>query len=290
MHQGTKWIVMICAILLGAGLGAGASVAQSGDVADRAGGPLYRIRPFGDSITAGYGFGVGCPFQPPQKQPVSCWPPNQDGGGYRAFLVGSPPNKAPSMMVGGRHDNSAMWLWQFGQQSHDGYSGFTINQLQPIAKSSTTSDVILVHAGTNDVRAAAKENQGCDPVTCKTDEEMGKAIADDLTVLLVNLLMTDRNAKVLVAQIVPNFEDNGAEGIVRDYNSRIPSVVAQFAQWGRVVKMVDMHSGMDRSDFVDNVHPNFAGYEKMANRWRAEINSLSAVALPAIPGEGRATK
>lgn len=231
---------------------------------------LYRIRPFGDSITAGYGLGWGCPYKPPAPQPTSCWPPNEIGGGYRAFLAKAPPNKVPMLMVGYRYDNSAMWMWQAGQQNHDGYTGFTISNLFPKSQLPLDADVILVHAGTNDILLGAN----------------GATTAQSLTQLLVNLLMHNHHATILVAQIVPIY-NYGKEAVVLDYNSRIPGVVAQFQPWGRVVKYVDLNSGMQPRHFVDGVHPNYDGYEKMADGWTIAINALPAVALPAIPGDGQ---
>lgn len=234
---------------------------------------MYRIRPFGDSIAAGYGLGWGCSFTPPHPQPISCWPPNEIGGGYRAFLAGNPPNKGHMIMMGGRHDNSAMWMWRAGQQNHDGYSGYTISQLFSIAGQKNDADLILVHAGTNDIVTGSN----------------GEATAAALKQLLITLLLKDLRAKILVAKIVPIY-NHGKEAVVRDYNSRIPDIVAHFAPWGRIVKDVDLHSGMQSSDFVDGVHPNFAGYEKMADRWRVATNALPALALDEIPGDGQSSE
>ncbi len=230
---------------------------------------LYRIRPFGDSITAGYGFGFGCKPQPHDPHPISCWPPNEVGGGYRAFLAGNTPNKLPMLMVGGRHDNSAMWMWQVGQQNHDGYASHTMAQLMPYARQSRPSEVILLHVGTNDILTGSN----------------GAQAADALRELLITLLMTNSTTRILVAQIIPEFK-YGKEAEILDYNSRVPGIVDLFKPWGRDLRVVDMHPGMTSQDYMDGLHPNFAGYEKMASRWRAAINTLPELAQAAIPGEG----
>jgi hypothetical protein len=242
---------------------------QSVDSASSAGLRHYRIRPFGDSITAGYGWGTGCPrpWPPPPALPPQDCPPAADGGGYRSFLVGSPPNKSPLLMVGHRHDNSPSWMWQLGQQNHDGYSGYTIPQMVPIAGLSLAADIILVHAGTNDILFGGAT---------------GASAAASLKTLLVTLLTNELQAKVLVAQIVPAFGTyRDKDPIIQDYNSRIPGVVAKFASWQRILRVVDLYSGMQSMDYSDTVHPNYQGYKKMANGWRNAINTLPAAALPA---------
>jgi hypothetical protein len=89
------------------------------------------IQPFGDSITMGYGA----------------------IDGYRGWLVASPPNVgAPVRMNGLSAENSSPWLSSLGQQMHSGYPGFRVDQLTPwIQTNYVGANVILVHAGTNDL-------------------------------------------------------------------------------------------------------------------------------------------
>lgn len=232
---------------------------------------IYRVRPFGDSITAGYGFGTGCPSpNPPKPPPIQCWPPSPDGGGYRGYLLADPPNKVPFVMVGRRSDNSAIWIWENRQQNHDGYGGYGIEQLYTVAQQPPEADVILVHAGTNDIDSG---------------NATGEQTAARLKQLLINLLTTDQRAKVLVAQIVPNFKP-GKNAIVMDYNKRIPGVIDTFKSWLRTLKVVDLNTGMTVGDMLpDGVHPNPSGYKKMATGWKNAINALPPFEFSDLSGE-----
>jgi lysophospholipase L1-like esterase len=50
-------------------------------------------------------------------------------------------------------------------------------------------------------------------------------------------------------------------------------VVAAHAKLGEHVSLVDMHAALQASDFHDKLHPNEAGYTKMANVWLSAIQS-----------------
>jgi hypothetical protein len=220
---------------------------QSASSASSLGFRIYRIRTLGDSITAGW------------------------DGGYRADLLRNQPNKMPFLMVGGSTEYSPQWMYNIGEERHDGYPGFRIDQLVSIAAKPRLADIVLVHVGTNDIL------QG----------KNGDDTAQWLNYLLVTLLNQNRQAMVLVAQILPIFTyGNEKEQAVHRYNSLVPFVVKQFEQWGRTVRVVDMFSGFTQKDLLDGVHPTPAGYWKMADRWKTAINDLPSLASVDIPGVG----
>jgi len=212
--------------------------------ADPAAGRVYQIRPFGDSITMGY------------------------QGGYRADLLRNLPNKLPFQFVGGSIENSTWWMLQYGQGLHDGYSGYRIDELWAIAQQHRYSDIVLVHAGTNDIL------QGTDASTT----------AQRLHYLIQLLLQQNHFSKIIVAKILPIF-NHGKENVVAEYNRLVPEVAGQFNNFGIYIDVVDMFTGITPADLnpYDGVHPVASGYWKMADRWRMAINMTPALAAMVVP-------
>ncbi|MCZ6835794.1 MAG: GDSL-type esterase/lipase family protein [Planctomycetota bacterium] len=243
---------------------------------------MRSIRSFGDSITAGYFLGNGAPLpwnrQPPWWNPSlpplppdgNTYTPNTIGGGYRAFLAGNPGLR----LVGNRTDNSAAWMWSGGQQGHDGFSGYKTTDLLHVVESLPSqfiqSDIILVHAGTNDILQNQTPTQ----------------TYENLKNLLGAILAKDARTMVVVAQIIPIFNpaDSRSNPKVQEFNNYIPQLAGQLSSsWNRVVRSVDMYQGMLYPDDywyypsypgIDGVHPGYLGYQKMAAKWSAMIESL----------------
>jgi hypothetical protein len=124
----------------------------------------------------------------------------------------------------------------------------------------------LLHIGTNDM------NQ---------DFDIANAPAR-LSTLIDKIRTLAPNAEVFVAQITPE-SDSTQESRVRAYNAALPGVVAQK---GSKTHLVDMHSAITTADLIDGVHPTAAGYDKMAARWFAALQSvagsLTAIAVPPV--------
>jgi hypothetical protein len=76
---------------------------------------------------------------------------------------------------------------------------------------------------------------------------------------------------VFVAQILPMTNDANFEADVMKYNAPIPNIVTSKASR---VCMVNMHDSFSAGDFVDGVHPNRSGYEKMASIWESAIRAM----------------
>jgi len=148
------------------------------------------IQPFGDSITMGYGA----------------------IDGYRGWLVAYPPAVgAPIRMSGLSAENSSPWLSSLGQQLHSGYPGFRVDQLTPwIQTNYVGANVILVHAGTNDLL----QGQGY------------LNAAYDLDIMIRWLIAFNPTARIIVAKIIP-FAGAYAylNGEVAAYNASIDGIV-----------------------------------------------------------------
>lgn len=186
-------------------------------------------------------------------------------GGYTADFVGSGFNGPAAL---GDHD-------------HQGHSGWRIDQLHANIVTwlrNTNPHTVLLHIGTNDM------NQNYDVANAPAR----------LSALIDRILANAPGVELFVAQITP--ESNPTlEARVQAYNAAIPAIVAGK---GSRVHLVDMHSPLTTADLADGVHPNAAGYDKMARVWfdalRAAPNSLvptgPAIGSPAAlvnPNSGR---
>jgi lysophospholipase L1-like esterase len=205
-----------------------------------------RIMPLGDSITDGVGMSGGGGYR------VGLWQ-RAVAGGYSVDFVGSAFNGPSSL---GDHD-------------HEGHSGWRIDQLDAnITGWLRTSNprTILLHIGTNDI------GQNYDVANAPTR----------LSTLLDHIRTLAPVAEVFVAQLIPT-TDSGNEARTKTFNAALPNIVAQH---GSHYHLVDMHSALSTADLSDGLHPNAAGYDKMAARWYSALQSvpgsLATVTTPPV--------
>lgn len=225
------------------------------------------IRPFGDSITYGFGFTDWgfCPVYSIGQ--YICMPPNQAVGGYRVWMTEfALTNKAFTFATEGyQSGGSNTQQWITNTQTHDGYPGWRNDQLLTIANYPSFADITLVHAGTNDLIQGKSPNN---------------AIIDLFKV--VNALLSNNPktqiflAKIIrispaAATVLPNFDT--LSGNIRNYNQLIdkywintpPSLRSR-------ITLVDMHPILNLSqDYFDYVHPSPLGYMKISCTW---INAI----------------
>jgi lysophospholipase L1-like esterase len=58
------------------------------------------------------------------------------------------------------------------------------------------------------------------------------------------------------------------------YDAAIPAIVRADAAQGKHVQYVDMYDAVPLSDVGDGIHPDDAGYARMANVWYAALVKL----------------
>jgi len=194
------------------------------------------ILPLGDSITDGVGM--------------------NGGGGYRVELF--------SLATADGHDIDYVGSLQNGPQMvdgmafprrHEGHSGWKIAQLNPLIPSTAftpmTPHIVLLHIGTNDI--AQNDNLSQAPARLET---------------LIDLVIDEApDALVAVAQLIPLNLGGGVD----NYNDAIPGIVEERASAGKHVILVDQNTDFPLNELPDNVHPNAAGYERMARKWYEAI-------------------
>jgi lysophospholipase L1-like esterase len=177
-------------------------------------------------------------------------------GGYRIHLWRALAAAGhPADFVGSGFNGPA----DLPDHDHEGHSGWRIDQVSAQTAgwvAGTGPRTVLVHLGTNDVTQ---------------NYDLPNAPAR-LSGLIDRIRTAAPAADIFVASIVP-LADPTFESRARTFNATVPGIVA--GKGGRV-HFVDMHAALGAGDLADGVHPNRAGYDKMAARW--------ASALAAVPG------
>jgi len=235
------------------GDGASASDAGSYNPCPPKGMPCV-ILPVGDSITQGVG--------------------SSTGGSYRAPLFHLANAKGQAItFVGANMDGPATVDNLPFPRANSGYSGFNIDmtagrqgvsQFFPAHITTYKPHIVLLMIGTNDVDTGV------------TDASMR------LGALMDTMLNADPKLVLVVAQIVPQQRatPDTKNMQIQAYNAAIPALVKARVDAGKHVKLVDMHGAFTaRADFstaylVDQLHPNDAGYQVMADTWYAAIGTL----------------
>ncbi|WP_438021106.1 SGNH/GDSL hydrolase family protein [Sorangium sp. So ce315] len=198
-----------------------------------------RILPIGDSITDGVGV--------------------TGGGGYRIELFKKARAAGQKItFVGSLVNGPTMVDGAAFPRNHEGHSGWRINQiagLVPTPAFDADPHIVLLMAGTNDV--IQNDNLATAP--------------QRLGALLDKVFVAAPDALVVVARLIPvTFSD----AAVVTYNNALGPIVEARASAGKHVVLVDMHTGFPASELPDGVHPNAAGFARMANVWYTAIGDL----------------
>lgn len=122
------------------------------------------------------------------------------------------------------------------------------------------ADIILLHIGTNNLTADATL----------------------VSALLDNIRNYDSHVIILVARIINRMTYSS---LTTTYNDNVENMVT--ARGDSKIIMVNMETGAGinyNTDMFDNLHPNTAGYNKMAAKWFEAIDNLNAAPeISAIP-------
>jgi lysophospholipase L1-like esterase len=190
-----------------------------------------RVMPLGDSITWGVGSSTGNGYRAPLWDKLAA-------DGHPLDFVGT--GRAGSM----------------SDPDNEGHSGYRIDQIAALADASLTRyrpNVVTLEIGTNDLNG----NYQVPTATARL-----KSLVNQITVAAPD-------ATVLVASLVVS--TSGSEEQHRAaYNQAIPQIVSDAQAAGKRVAYVDM-SSLTTADLADALHPNDAGYQKMADAFHRGV-------------------
>jgi lysophospholipase L1-like esterase len=205
-----------------------------------------KIMALGDSITVGITAGV------PDSQAV----------GYRLALAQRLASAGYSVDFVGSLAAGTM-----PDPEHEGHPGFRIGYLDARLDDwlpARPADIVLVMAGTNDAA------QGLPGGAWRM-----AALVDHIAVLLPDA--------VILVSTIPPINPNGGGGTVASaelaarFNADLPVAIANRQAAGRNVRLVNVGGALDVSHLdVGGIHPNTAGYGRMADLWYAELTPYLA--------------
>lgn len=191
--------------------------------------PELTIMPLGDSITHGSAI----------------------EGGYRIHLWNKFLEEGRKVDFVGSQSNGPSNI----DQDHEGHPGEAISFIQGEIDtwlSNSTPQVILMMIGTNDVLYP----EAHDFTTASAR----------LTGLIQQIVDKSPDTELFIASIPP-LTDPEANERAQLINAALPTIIATFQQQGKRVHYVDTQSILTTQDLADGVHPNNAGYEKLADSW-----------------------
>lgn len=195
-----------------------------------------RVMPLGDSIT----WGVG----------------SSTGNGYRAPLWDRLASDGHPLDFVGTGRGGSM-----SDPDNEGHSGYRIHEIAALVDAPLTRyrpNVVTLMAGTNDLNQSYQVSTAT--ARLKSLVNQITAAAPDATVLVASLVVST----------------SGTEEQYRAaYNQAIPQIVNEAQGAGKKVAYVDM-SSLTTADLADALHPNDAGYRKMADAFHRGVQAADS--------------
>jgi hypothetical protein len=201
------------------------------------------IMPLGDSITKGSG---------------TCSPPDTylNCTGYRDYLWNLLTNAGYNIGFVGSQGSEFQYQYTH-DNDHEGHGGWTPSQIDDnIAGWLNTYDpeIILLHIGTNNTSQVSD--------------------VDDILDKIDAYEATNHHVTVLLARIINRYPYHSA---TTTFNNAVEANALNRITNGDDIIIVDMEDGAGinySTDMVDTLHPNAAGYEKMANLWFSHLQDI----------------
>ena len=230
-----------------------------------------RVMPMGDSITFGCGDQCAQDCMAPTAHGKLA-PCSSCSAGFRGPLWAS--------LAAGAAGDARRWAFvgtqsngDFAQCQHEGHPGWTIPQLGGIVGgvagwAALAPDVILLHAGTNDLGGVAE------PVATPADAAMR------MRALLNATYAALPRVHVVLASIIGSTSKYGGAQHAA-FNALLPAVAASFSAAGHSIEFLDMAqlsgigSDCNHGCCPVRIHPNDQGYRAMAGAWLPALQKRS---------------
>lgn len=195
-----------------------------------------RLMPLGDSITRGFR--------------------SSTNDGYRGPLYSALKKRGIALDFVGSQRAGSMF-----DPDNEGYNGYRIDQIADLignAMAVCHPNVVTLHIGSNDIG----------------QNHQVPTAPQRLASLIDQILASDPRVTILVAQLVCNATP-ATQALTDSYNDKIPEIVQSRARAGKHVYLVSMKA-LTKEDLADGLHPNDAGYQKMADAWDAALQHVIA--------------
>gem|GEM_PF-2954923 len=201
-----------------------------------------RIMPLGDSITAGVGSGDQlsvAEYMTGYRQPLYV---ALQSGGYNVDFVGS--------QQGGQNEGLSF------DTNHQGHPGWTAAQVSAKVHewlTASPADIVLLHIGTNALTSST------------TDVES----------ILNEIDRYNTSVKVVLARIINRSSYSVYGKLTSDFNANLQKMMERRVTNGDDLRIVNMEPALTYpDDLADNLHPNEAGYHKMASVWYDALDDM----------------
>jgi lysophospholipase L1-like esterase len=207
-----------------------------------------QIMPLGASITQGVG-GARAGYRGPLDQLLDA------RGIPHRFVGSSTDNPGPLAADQRHHEGHPGYVITAGSSGRPGVTDHLRSWLGP---SGPSPDYILLLVGSNDVDL----NYELDRLGDRMDALIA-TISNRSTGLRPN-------ARLIVATL-PLINDPVTEARARVCNVTIAAVAQRHRAAGENVRVADVHAVIGPADKLDDLHPNDAGYDKIAKVWLGAI-------------------
>jgi lysophospholipase L1-like esterase len=194
-----------------------------------------------------------------------------DNGGYRTELFSQAVMHGQSFTtVGSRSSGPTAVAGMTFPRRHEGHGGFTTAQISDWITTNATittykPDVVLLHIGWNGLRPATADVA---------------ALLRDLGTLVDQILASDSHLLLIVAQVIPMWDDGGTKNVMV-YNAGIPALVQTRQAAGKHIALANVYAAFAadpnwKTDYYPATggHPNDAGYVAMGRGWYAAVAPL----------------
>jgi len=187
-------------------------------------------------------------------------------GGYRTELWHRLFSERPAIDFVGSQFHGPIGI----DRDHEGHPGKSIQFIREAVRdwlNESQPHIILLMVGTNDVLFPEAHEF---PIA-----------AARLDALVGQITVISPTSELIVASIPP-LADPQANERASVFAQEVRAIVNTRAAQGRRVSYVDMNSVLTLADLADGVHPNAAGYEKMADVWNEAIAELLEQRCPPV--------